>query len=280
MKLRFMSDRQELFNSNWINRTKAEKDLSSSWAWANDVLEDIPGDGNTYLLKIREWFNKFPFVALSQSKHMRKGLESLSTEDHLGAVNELFWYNTAKFLKWSLKPFFKIKKEESSPDFKVTSPSCFYCEVTTLNISQSDRIVLANNNGVRLNHQREIVRILQKAVKEKIKQLRFGYNVQKPSVLVVFDYSTFSGFETDRPGALAEVLLNSLVGLQAMPKELSTLLYLERYVSKGLFRLRISQSAVYHNPLADYQIKKDTFIWIKQFAISGASEIPPQLSLD
>jgi hypothetical protein len=269
-----MSKQQELYNDNWINNIKSEH-LSSSWA--NDVLEDIHGYGGIYLSTIKAWFQKFPFANISQSKHMKKSLESLSTEDHLGAVNELFWYNTAKLLKWRLEP---LSEKASSPDFSVSLPSCFYCEVTTLNISQSDRDAFAKNNSAPLNHGREIARILRKATDEKIEQLRFGYNVQKPSVIVVFDYSTFSGLGTNRPHALAKVLLDSPAGLQTMPKELSALLYLERYVSEGLFRLRLSQSAAYHNPLAVYQIEKDTFIWIKQFAISEFYEIPPHLSTD
>jgi len=269
-----MSKKQELYNDNWICSTRSEN-LSSSWA--QDVLADIDGDGGVYLSTIRSWFQSFPFANTGQSKHLKKRLENLVDEDHVGAVNELFWYNLARLLEWRLQ---LLAEKKSAPDFKISSPSCFYCEVTTLNISKQDRDSVEKGAGARLNHEKETARILRKAVDEKIEQLRFGYNAQKPSVLVVFDYSTFSGLGTQRPHALAEALLGSPAGLKALPKELSVLLYLERYISEGRFRLRLSQSAAYHNPLADYTIEKDTFGWIKQFAISGFSEIPPHMSMD
>ncbi len=269
-----MNKQQELYDDNWHSHVKSE-DLVSSWA--KNVLDDIAGDGEVYLSTVREWFFKYPFVNSNQSKHMKKRLKSLATEDHLGAVNELFSYNLARLLGWHLQV---LAEKKSTPDFNVTSPTCFYCEITTLNTSQHDRNLFANGASAPLNHRIEAARILRKSAEEKIDQLRYGYNLQKPSVLVIFDYSTFSGLGTQRPRALAGALLGSSAGLQGMPRELSALLYLERYVSEGRFRLRLSQSAAYHNPLADFPIEKDVFSWVRQFSLSEYTEIPPQLSMD
>lgn len=269
-----MSEQQKIYDDNWINNIKY-KDISSSWA--KDVLNDIEGYGGVHLSKIREWFSKFPFGSPVQSNHMKKRLESHITEDYLGAVNELFWYNLVRLHEWDLEA---LSEKKSAPDFNVTSPACFYCEITTLNTSQSDRNSFANGTGVPLNHDKEAARILRKTAEEKIEQLRYGYHKQKPSVLVVFDYSTFSGLGTQRPQALADVLLGSSGGLQTMPRELSALLYLERYVKEGKFRLRLSQSAAYHNPSADYPIERDIFSWVIQFPLSEFTEIPQQLSID
>lgn len=261
---------QQLYDDNWLNNVKS-KNISSSWA--EDVLRDIDGYGGIYLYKIREWFLKFP-CSTKQSKHMKKCLESVVTEDHLGAVNELFCYNLARFFKWSLEV---LTEKRSAPDFRVISPSCFYCEITTLNISQSDSNSFAKGKSVPItNHDKEASRILRKVAEEdKISQLKYGYDKQKPSVLIVFDYTMSSGFGTQRSRAFADTLLDT----SAMPKELSTLVYLERYISKGKFKLRLSQSAAYHNPSAGYPLEKTVFSRVKQFPLEY-SEISPQLSTD
>jgi hypothetical protein len=269
-----MPTQQDPYDKNWRDNINREY-LSSSWA--GDVLEKINEDGGVYLSTIKEWFTKFPFGSADQSKHMRKRIESLNTEDHLGAVNELFWHNVATFLGWQLKP---LAGGTTAPDFEVSSPACFYCEVTTLNVSQSDRQRFENGLSAPLNHAREAARILRKATNEKIGQLKYGYNNKKPSVLVVFDYSTFSGLGTQRPRYLADVLLHLSSGLQAMPRELSVLLYLERYILKGQFWLRLSQSAAYHNPLADFSVEKKVFSWVTQFILSEYKEISPQSNTD
>lgn len=266
-----MAKQQELYSNEWQNRIRTEDFFSSSWA--KPVFDNFDESGWVYLSKIREWFAEFPFVSPHQSKHMRNRLESLNTEDHLGAVNELFWYNLATFLGWRLKP---LSVEVTAPDFEVSSPACFYCEITTLNVSQSDRGQFKKGLSAPLNHGRGVARILRKATDEKKDQLKYGYDRQKPSILVVFDYSLFSGLGTQRPRFLADTLLHSASGLQAMPKELSALLYLERYVSKGKFYLRLSQSAVYHNPLSDFSVEREVFNWITQFVLSEYKEIPPQ----
>jgi hypothetical protein len=269
-----MPKQQVLYSKKWQSKIKSE-DLSSSWA--GPVFDNYDEDGSVYLSTVREWFSKFPFVTTGQTKHMKKSLEGLNTEDHLGAVNELFWYNLAIFLGWQLKP---LVVDSAAPDFEVSSPACFYCEVTTLNVSQSDRKRLENGFSAPLNHSREAIRILRKATDEKIEQLKYGHNDRKPSILVVFDYSTFSGLGTQRPQYLADALLHSSSGLQGMPKELSVLLYLERYILKGRFRLRLSQSAAYHNPLADFSLEKEVFSWVTQFVLSEYREIPPQSNTD
>ena len=180
--MRSDSKQLDLYNDNWTCSTTSV-DLSSSWA--QNVLADIHEDGGVYLSTIRAWFQNFPFANKDQSSHMKKRLESLATQDHLSAVNELFWFNLAKLLGWN---FEVLDEKKSAPDFNITLPSCFYCEVTTLNISEHDRDLFTKGTGVPLNHERETARILRKAAKEKIEQLRFGWNFQKPSVLVVFDY--------------------------------------------------------------------------------------------
>lgn len=145
---------QQLYDDNWLNNTKK---ISSSWAV--DVVRNINGYGGIYLYKIREWFLKFP-CSTKKSEHMKKCLESVVTEDHLGAVNELFFYNLARFFNWRLEV---LTEKGSAPDFKVISPSCFYCEITTLNVSQTDSNLFAEGKSVPItNHDKEASRILRK----------------------------------------------------------------------------------------------------------------------
>jgi hypothetical protein len=196
--------------------------------------------------KINDWFQKYP----DKSDRLKTRLESHKNDEHLGAVNELFWYNLALNLGWKLEPV-PVKEGSSRPDFKVTSPTTFYCEITTLNIP---------NKKIEFEH--ELKRIYGPSIGKK-NQFEFGYQQKKPSVLVVFDYSTFSGLGTQHQKSLPDFLSNPPANFETMPSALSTFLYLERYFGEGKFKLRMSKSVIFHNP-AGLPIEENTFNWLNQ----------------
>ena len=235
---------EKCYNDNW-------KSNKPSRSWAVDVLDDIDGNGGIYLSKINDWFQKYP----DKSDLLKKRLESHENDQHLGAVNELFWYNLALNLGWELNPLPAInKKGFNTPDFEVKSPTSFYCEITTLTIPK---------NGKRFEFENELERIFGKS-QEKQKQFKIGHQQQKPNVLVIFDYSTFSGLGTQHQKSLPDFLSNPPTNFGTMPSELSALLYLERYFEEGKFKLRMSKSVIFYNPAACLPIEKKTFDWLDQ----------------
>jgi hypothetical protein len=264
----------ELYNPSWLKKVQSEATQDS---WAFDVIASINGSGGEYLTILRKWFLSHPLPSKGKKKHMKNALESLANYDHLGMVNELCWYRLMCDL--SLSPEALPEGSRKAPDFKLTSTSGteFYCEVTTLNVSSKDAACIAAGNGAPLNQNAEISRIIRKAIDEKIEQLQFGQAEQKGMIFVVFDYSTFSGLGTQRPLALADALLKTSTGLQAMQPHLSAIIYIERYVKEGRCHIRTSQSAVYHNPSADFPMLTDLFGCFKRYYLDSYSVVEPNI---
>lgn len=267
-----MRTSQTLFDQSWMQCIRSNAAADS---WAHDVVRDIDNEGGAYLRVLREWFTGYPFPSKGKKTHMRKLLESSANHDHRGAVNELCWYRFMCDL--ALKPQAVPEGRNKTPDFLCTATSGikFYCEVTTLNESNTDIQAIQTTGGASLDQDAEVARILRKATEEKAEQLQFGRVKQKAAVFVVFDYSTFSGFGTQRPVALANALLTTSAGLQAMKPHLSALIYVERYVSRGRSRIRTQQSALYHNPSADYQLPDEVFSCLWQYSLGSYSTTPP-----
>lgn len=262
-----------LYDQSWLSDVESKLSRNS---WAYHVIKDVNESGQEYLSILREWHLSFPLPSRGKKKHMKNALESLNNYDHLGAVNELCWYRFMCDLAVSTQAL--QEGNGKTPDFKCTSPSGieFYCEVTTLNVSSKETEFNACGIGTPLNQDAEISRIIRKATLEKAEQLKFGEKEQKPMVFVVFDYSTFSGFGTERPLALADALLKTSKGLEAMQPYLSAIIYVERYVRRGRCRIRASQSAVCHNPLAHRPLPLDIFGCFRQYALDSYSSVEPK----
>ncbi|MFQ5586310.1 MAG: hypothetical protein ACE5GF_05755 [Thermodesulfobacteriota bacterium] len=264
----------ELYNQSWLKKAQSEATQDS---WAFDVIADVNGSGGEYLAILRESFLSHPFPSKGKKEHVKNALESLANYAHLGAVNELCWYRLMFDL--SLSPEALPEGSSKTPDFKGTSTSGteFFCEVTTLNVSSKEAACIAAGNGAPLNQNAEISRIIRKSTDEKVEQLRFGQAEQKGIIFVVFDYSTFSGLGTQRPLTLADALLKTSAGLQAMQPHLSAIIYVERYVKEGRCHIRMSQSAVCHNPSADFPMPIDLFGCFKQYHLDSYGVVDPNI---
>lgn len=270
-----MKTKQTLYDESWLSDIQSNAKPDS---WACDVIGDINGNGGVYLSTLRDWYLAHPFPSNGKRKHMGNLLQSSTTHDHLGAVNELCWYRFMNDL--GLKPQVLPEGRSKSPDFEGTTASGieFYCEVTTLNISSADAKLWLAAEGAPLNQDLEISRILRKATGEKAEQLQFDCAAKKAMALVIFDYSTFSGLGTARPVALADALLKNPSGLRVMPPYLSALIYVERYVHEGRCRIRSSQSAIYHNPLAVSEMPVDAFDCLRQYQIGSYNSTEPTVT--
>jgi hypothetical protein len=160
-----------------------------------------------------------------------------------------------KQFNWQVKP---VSTTVRHPDFYISHPVKIFCEVSTLNKTNMEK----SDAGGRIDHSRASSRILRKAIDEKLDQLKYAEQKKKPAILVIFDYSSWSGYGTQRFKAIAAHLLKC----SNLPAELSTLLYVNKGVNnEGKIVIYGQQSAVYHNPCAKYPVPTALFEIFPQF---------------
>lgn len=265
-----MSSSRELppFDDNWLNMARSR---GGGNEWVDDVVRQLNGSGSTYLNTLRVWFHGFP-LSNKQKKHLKQRLESFNNSDHLGGVNELSWWKLMVSFRWSASPI--PANKGNLPDFHITSPYEFFCEVTTLNKSDDEKSKLSEREGLSLDHSRSIGRILTKVAHEKSEQIRYGHSQKKSSVLVVFDYTFWSGLGAGFYQELAEFLLDNTLGHAVLPSELSAIVYVERKVLYGRIGISKQRSAVYHNPNCQYKLPVTIFSMMHQY-LSYNKEIQP-----
>jgi len=256
-----------LFDNTWFNSVFKR---SRENQWIDYVMDQINGSGKIYIDTLRIWFERFP-VSNKHKKHLKNRLESFNNSDHLGGVNEIAWWEFINSLGWTAKPIDAGKG--NTPDFNITKPEDFFCEITTLNMSEKER-KLIGSVGVALDHNRSIKRIMKKVVSEKAGQIEYGASRKRPSFLVLFDYSFPSHFETRFYYDLANFLFGDTLGFMKLPTELSGVVYVERNVDiEGKIYISKDRSAVYHNPNSLYKVSDSVFQMIRQYKIQ-MKEIP------
>lgn len=263
-----MVSKNTIFDENWIANARSCDDESS---WVKNVMTDIETTGGLYLSIIKVWFNAFPLQA-KQKRKLKSDLENFKTEEHLGAVNELVLFSFLQREKFQIKPVPVAKG--STPDFSVSAPFEFYLEVSTLNVSQQDKKKIEQNSSIQLNHDETLRRVFGKLTNEKQKQLAYASNKKKPGVLVLFDYTSWSGFGTEFYRYLARFLLGEKCGFLSLPPELSALVYIERRFFDSRFAISRSRSAVYYNPCAKYHLTMGAFSAINQFWVQMVHSEP------
>jgi len=266
-----MAAKNTIFDENWKNLARVCDDKLS---WVNDVMATFETTGGVYLASLRMWFNYFPLKAKQKNK-LATDIESLKTEDHLGAVNELAWWAFLQREKFQTKPI--PTTSSPTPDFCVSAPSEFYIEVSTLNVSQQDLFKLQTGNSVHLNHGEMLRRVLGKLTAEKQKQLSYASARKKPGVLVLFDYTTWSGYGAQFYRFLANFLLGRQNGFQYLPLELSALIYIERKVLDGRIAINRHRSATYYNPHPKYPLSMGSFESLNQFCSQMVESEPVSL---
>lgn len=242
-----------LFSDGWIDKTKRTMPVRSLW---NDVFKDLDGPGSIYINTLRTYFDRFP-LSKKQKKHMKSLLESQNNVDHLGAANELIWYEFMKSTGLDVMPL--PVGNERKPDFEIKSPLHYFCEVTTLNVSEPDKKQFVGGKSVALDQSKTVARIIRKIIDEKDEQIKYGASNNLPSVLVIFDYSTWSGLGTQLNRAFANFLFAENDGFRGLPVELSLIILIERTVLGGRMAINLKQSAVYQNPFGIYKMPDNAF---------------------
>ncbi len=269
-----MSQHEQLFDETWRARAVAGG-LGDSWV--NDVVAALDADGGQYLATLTKWFHQFPVVSTTDRSVLKARLESFTNTDHLGAVNELSWYQFMRQSGFQVDPVSTAKT--ARPDFRLTGPASLLAEVSTLNVSQSEKTSLQSTGGVDLNHRETVRRLLLKASDEKCAQFEYATTNGLPCVLVLFDYTFWSGLGTDLYRFLASVLLVDEPAFSKLPGALSAIIYVERRVVDGRMLLSRLRSAVYHNPKPRYPLAPGTFNMLRQFG-DDIGEMAPAIEGD
>lgn len=263
-----MTGTDVVFGEEWLAAARA---LEGTKSWAAEAVAMFAPAGELYLSTLRRWFGVFPLKPRYKNS-LRAALESFRNEDHVGAVNELSWWAFMEHEGLTVAPL--PASTTSRPDFQITAPMQAYVEVSTVNTSVAERAAFAAGHGVELNHRETLRRHLGKLTDEKQRQLAFGAAAGIPSVLVLFDYTIWSGLATDFNGFLREHLLTRS-GFDELPRQLSTLVYVERKVLGGRIALSRLRSATYHNPAALYPLAPRTFPSLPEFPATVADALPP-----
>jgi hypothetical protein len=189
-----MSPAEQLFDEAWRAGAVAGG-LGDSWA--NDVVAAMDSDGGKYLATLAEWFTQFPVTSTTDRSVLKARLESFTTADHLGAVNELSWYRFMWQSGFQVDPV--STATTARPDFRLTGPASLFAEVSTLNVSQGEKTSLRRSGGVDLDQRETVRRLLLKASDEKHAQFEYAATKDMPCLLALFDYTFWSGLATEAP---------------------------------------------------------------------------------
>ena len=273
--VKIMGQNVRVFDEGWRARASGSA-LGDSWARA--VIATLDADGGGYLDILALWFDRFPLTSEKQRWALKTRLESCTTSDHLGAVNELSWY---EFMRWAGLQASPIPPANAPrPDFKVTAPAEFFVEVSTLNVSDAERKERQETGGVDLNHKETLRRLLRKAAGEKDAQVAYAASESRPCMLVLFDYTSWSGLATNRYRFLATALLGEGRAFAQLPVALSAVVYAERKVfSAGRIAISQQRSAIYYNPAALYPLVVGAFDMLRQFG-RDFGEVEPKSQED
>lgn len=270
----FMGQDRRVFDEEWGVRAMNGA-LGDSWV--DDVVARWDGDGRRYLSTLTLWFERFPFPSCNDRRALKRRLESFKTNDHLGAVNELSWYEFMRQAHFKITPISPTKAPR--PDFRITAPVNAFVEVSTLNVSESEKEALHATGGVDLNHNETLRRLLHRASDEKSAQLKYASDQALPSLLILFAYTFWSGLATDFYRFLATALLGNESAFARLPSALSGVVYVERKVFDGQIRLSRRRSAIYYNPHAHYPLAPGSFDMLRQFG-SDIVETDPKTEND
>ncbi len=257
-----------LFDQDWLDKASSKE---RGRQWVDDVIKEINGSGGTYLRILRLWFSEFP-ISAKQRRHFKQAMESFNNVDHLGAVNELAWWKFTNSFGLLSSPI--PAGQGKRPDFYVSSPSEFFCEVTTLNLSVKEQELLEAGKSVDLEHGVTLQRVLKKVVDEKNEQIKYGALKKSPSVLVLFDYTFWSGLGTRFYKALAEFLLGAGISFLKLPPELAAIVYVERKFLEDRMAISKKRSAVYHNPNALFRLPETVFQMMRQYSLHLTEVFP------
>jgi hypothetical protein len=247
-----------IFSERWLSehRQKVGDDT-----WIHRVMADLHNYGEMYLNLLRQWYDSLP-ASNKQKQNLKSHIESIKDEDHLGAVNELTWW---AFMEWAgMDPSPIPTGSGSRPDFFAKKPVELFCEVSTLNRSIVEKSKLETGEGVALDHPETVRRVLGKMTRAKLAQMTYASEQKQPCVLVIFDYSEWSGYSRQFFRFFAD-FLGKNQGTQSLPSVLAALVYVVSQTFHGRIGISRERSTVCYNPEATYPLPENTFPALNQY---------------
>jgi len=227
-----------------------------------EVVENWDRGGRCYVHTLRTWFECYPLQKARDRRELKRRLESHSNEDHLGAVNELSWWVFMRRYGLDLKPI-PTATDGPRPDFRISHPQEFCIEVTTLNPSKQQRRRRENEHPESLDHACPWQRLKRKVLDlagGKPAQIEFAAKQDCPCLVVIFDYSAWSGLGAARSIQFSNNLFGEAREFSCLPVELSAIAYVCRWVDEnGRIKISTVQSALYHNPRAERPLDVEIF---------------------
>lgn len=243
-----MNDHTTIFDTQWLEQAA----LQNENTWAIDVQEDLERTGRTYLRNVADWYHTF-MAEFDKEQHLLRSLKSFDNSRHVEAVHELALYSYLYRNGMTVNPVTR-RKEQRTPDFHVIGSFEYYMEITSLNPSDKDK----QSSVAELDQNENIKRILGKII-YKAPQLDIAASQEIPGLLVVFDYTTWSGLGAQTSTALSNILSNTDGAYFSWPRNISALAFIHRDVIRGIPRINQERSVVLHNPLALYEINESMF---------------------
>ncbi len=159
-------------------------------SWALDAIENFTGEGQKYLMLLSNWYAMY-MEATDSDGHLLRRLKSYENNMHVEGVHELTWHVYLNMQGMEVTPI-PTRKNEKTADFYVTGSCSYYMEVTSLNPrGTKDEESLKN-----LDNENTLKRIFRK-LDDKAQQLNTAVTEKAPGVIVIFDYSEFSGLGVD-----------------------------------------------------------------------------------
>ncbi len=251
-----MKQSEKLFSDKWI----CHASNADHGSWAYDVWRSIDSSGVIYLNYLEKWYSSLPPKS-DTNEHLRRRLQSHVNSEHLGGANELAWWAYMKQSGFDVLPVDTAASPR--PDFHVISPCNFFAEVTTLNLSDEEVVALTRLAGARLSPKATLCRIAR-TCNEKLRQLKFGSDQGLPSILVIFDYSAFSGLGVGTNFDIEKALVIDQTSAFSDLNELSALVYIERSTRNGNPVFLQSKSIVFHNSQATFPLGLEVFPYLIQ----------------
>ncbi|MCG8059077.1 MAG: hypothetical protein N0E38_04515 [Candidatus Thiodiazotropha endolucinida] len=225
-----------IFDKNWMKKSHPEG------SWAKQAIEDYSNSGVIYLQELSDWYKKYP-GSNKRKNGIKAGLLNSDNFAHLGAVNELSWWAYINSRGGNISPIPEGKNPTADCEIQLVEITVI-CEVTTVNVSLNESIKSLQQSQINTKK-----RIVNKATKEKLPQFIYGSNRECPVILVLFNYDEWSGFGT-KPGRN----IVNYISHNDIPKELSAIVYLERYVIKRKSMYKNDSTSVFQNPNAQFSI--------------------------
>ena len=239
-------------------------------SWALDAVDNNTGEGQEYLMLISNWYGMY-MEASDADGHLLRRLRSHKNTIHVEGVHELTWHAYLNMHGMEVTPI-PTRRNEKTADFHVNGSSSYVMEITSLNSSETKD----EQSCKTLDSEKTLKRTLRK-LNYKAQQLNTAVKDGVAGVVVIFDYSEFSGLGVNNCSFIEQYLNCTDNAHYSWSRNISALVFIHRDVLDGRPSIRRNRSAVFHNPIAYYPVNESVFTDLVQHR-NGVVEEPIETS--